>query len=320
MIGLVFPGQGSQSLGMGKFLVDNFPIAKKRVSESSEALGIDMAHLLFESSDADLARTENTQPALLTVSVATWDVIKSVYPISFNCSAGHSIGEYAAMVVNGVMDFSDAVKAVRARGIAMQEAVPAGKGGMLAVLGLSDDQVRELCQWVNREFPDGLISPANFNSPGQVVISGHLSSIEWLKTHFKPEVLTGEAKRVKFIPLSVSAPFHCSLMAPAEKKMSEVLSRIEFKNSDKPIIQNVHALPETQASILRENLIKQVCAPVLWTQCALKMKEFGATVLIETGHGKVLSGLMKKIDPELSVININSLEDVKTLGAHIGST
>lgn len=313
MLGLVFPGQGSQNPGMGRFLYDHFPIAKHRIEEASDHLGLSMLDLLFSSSDEELAQTANTQPALLTISVATWDAIKLEFGVNIQVSAGHSIGEYAAMVVAGAIQFADAVKAVRARGIAMQEAVPAGKGGMLAVLGLSDEQVLALCEWANREFKEGQISPANFNSPGQVVISGHANAIAWVKENFRMDVIPGESKRVKFIPLQVSAPFHCPLMLPAEKRMREVLAGIPFQDSAYPIVQNFHAQKEHKADLLRENLIRQVSAPVLWTQCVLKMKGMGASMLIECGHGKVLAGLVKKIDPSIQVVGAQSLDEFKNI-------
>lgn len=314
MWSLLFPGQGSQHPGMGKFLFDNFKIAQMVFEEASDTLAIDLKKLCFEGSEQELALTENTQPCLLTVSTATHLVIKEKLGIKPTAAAGHSIGEYAALVAAQALDFSPALKAVRIRGQAMQSAVPVGKGAMAAVMGLENEQVAQLCALAVSKTGKGPLSPANFNSPGQVVISGTAETVEWLKTEFKPEMLGPEIKRVKLIPLAVSAPFHCDLMKPAEEKMREVLNAIQFKDSVFPIVQNFTAQPVSLAADLRENLIRQVSAPVLWTQCVLKMKEMGIQQGIELGAGKVISGLVKKIDSEqFKVFNVNSLEDIETL-------
>lgn len=313
MISLLFPGQGSQSPGMGKFLFEEFKIAKETFEESSEALSIDMKKLCFDSTDADLALTENTQPALLCVSTATQKVIRQIMPVKISAAAGHSIGEYAALVACGTLNFADAVRAVRRRGQAMQMAVPKGEGGMVACLGLENEQAQWLCNWVETESGFKPLSPANFNSPGQIVISGSQKALSWLKENFKPEIIPGTPKRAKLIPLNVSAPFHCSMMAPAENEMRQVLSKIQFKDAEFPVFQNFNALPETKADLLKENLIRQISASVLWTQSMLNMRDKALTTMIECGHGQVLKGLLKKIDDKFKVYTMNSVEDLKLL-------
>jgi len=311
----VFPGQGSQQPGMGRFLFDNFFVVRELFGEGSEALHLDLKKLCFDSSDADLALTENTQPALLVTSTATSTVLKKEFGIAPQAAAGHSIGEYAALVTAEAMPFAASIRAVRTRGQAMQSAVPVGKGAMLAVLGLEPQQVQELCEHAVKMSGTGPLSPANFNSPGQVVISGASGPVEWLKTSFDAEKLWGASgpKRVKMIPLQVSAPFHCALMAPAEQKMREVLTAIEFKDAQFPVVQNFTAKVEQKATVLRENLIRQVSSPVLWMQSMAEAKARGWTRVIECGTGKVLQGLLKKIDPAFQVLTTNSLDELKQI-------
>jgi [acyl-carrier-protein] S-malonyltransferase len=311
----LFPGQGSQQPGMGRYLFDQFPQAKHTFEEASESLKLDLKKLCFEGSEAELALTENTQPALLTVSTATQRVLQAEFGLKPTIAAGHSIGEYAALVAADAIPFAGAVRAVRTRGQAMQSAVPVGQGGMVAVLGLEPDQVDVLCNYVVKNSGHGPLSAANYNSPGQIVISGSQKAIDWLKDNFKPEVIFTEApRRAKLIPLSVSAPFHCAMMAPAEAKMRQVLTDLPFATAQFPIIQNFHAQAETDAAILRENLIRQVSAPVRWTQSMEFLKNTGTKVCIECGTGKVLQGLLKKIDGEaFQVLSTNSVEDLKTI-------
>ncbi|QDK37811.1 ACP S-malonyltransferase [Bdellovibrio sp. NC01] len=315
MFTLVFPGQGSQQPGMGRFLFENFKIAQETFEEGSEALKQDMKKLCFEGSEADLALTENTQPALLLVSTATQRVLRNDFNIKVQSAAGHSIGEYAALVAADVIRFDQAMQAVRTRGQAMQSAVPVGQGGMVAVLGLEPEQVETLCAWTVKNSGFGPLSAANFNSPGQIVISGSMKAINWLKDNFKPEAIWTEApKRAKLIPLQVSAPFHCEMMKPAEDTMRVVLTGMEFKMAAFPIVQNFHAKFETDGANLRENLIRQVSAPVRWTQSMETLKAAGHSQIIECGAGKVLQGLLKKIDSEFfKVMTTSSIEDIKTI-------
>lgn len=312
--GAIFPGQGSQQIGMGQYLYENFKEARERFEEASDTLSIDFKKLCFTGDESDLQLTKNTQPALLLVSTCTFEVFKSLTVFKPKASAGHSIGEYAALVTAGALKFRDAIRAVRRRGEAMQEAVPVGKGAMCAVMGMTDAQVRELCQWVEKESLIKPLEPANFNSPGQVVISGSAQAVQWMQDNFKKEVLSDPPARAKFIPLKVSAPFHCSMMLPAEKVMRDVLMQITFTHPEWPIVQNFTGLEATSADNLRENIIRQISAPVLWTQCVEKLRDSGVTHLIEFGSGKVLSGLVKKIDSEkLQSFNLNSLDELKTL-------
>ncbi len=314
MTSFLFPGQGSQSPGMGQFLYDEFKIARETFEEASDAIQLDLKKLCFSADIETLSLTENTQPALLTVSTATARVLKSQFGANPQMTAGHSIGEYSSFVLGEVITFKDAVKAVRLRGQAMQSAVPIGQGGMTATLGLNEEQVQFLCDWAMKQTGFKPLSAANYNCDGQIVISGNLKILEWLKTNFKADVLPGEAKRAKLIPLQVSAPFHCEMMKPAQEKMKVFLDSIHFKNSQIDIIQNVHAQIETQADLLKKNLIEQISAPVRWTQSMQKLKEQNQSIVIEVGHGNVLKGLLKKIDAEFfKVYSTSNLEDLKLI-------
>lgn len=319
MYSFIFPGQGSQSLGMGKFLFDEFPFSRTTFEEASDALSLDVKKLCFNSSDQELALTENTQPALLTVSVATARVLKSAFDLLPVATAGHSIGEYSSLVVANSLRFSDAVKAVRFRGQAMQSAVPVGDGGMTAVLGLGEAQIHFLCQWTEKQSGYAPVNPANFNCDGQIVISGNLKALNWLKENFKSEIFVENGlpapSRVKLISLQVSAPFHCALMKPAEEKMKHYLNDIIFKDAVIPVFQNYNAKAQTNADNLRENLIHQVSGSVKWTQSLGAMKAAGYTQFIECGNGSVLKGLLKKIDPEFNVFTTTSVEDLKLIEA-----
>ena len=315
----IYPGQGSQAPGMGKFLFDEFAIARNTFEEASDALSINMKKLCFEGSEQDLALTENTQPALLTTSVATARVLKTTFGIKPTATAGHSIGEYSSFVEGGVFGFQDAVRAVRNRGQYMQSAVPVGEGGMTATLGLDEAQAHFLCQWTEQNSGFKPVNPANFNCDGQIVISGSLKALNWLKDNFKSEIFAQnglpEPRRAKLIPLTVSAPFHCELMKPAEEKMRALLNGIQFQNSSLPIFQNFHAKAETDALVLKENLIKQVSGSVKWTQGMLAMKQAGHRRFIECGHNTVLKGLLKKIDAEFEVLSTQNLDDLKLIEA-----
>lgn len=314
MSAFLFPGQGSQAPGMGSFLFENFATARRTFEEASDAISLDLKKLCFQGSVEELALTENTQPALLTVSTATARVLTQDLGVKPSVTAGHSIGEYAAVVLAEAMTFPDAVKAVRVRGQAMQSAVPVGQGGMTATLGLTEDQVQFLCQWAVQQSGQGPLSPANYNSDGQIVISGNQKTLDWLKTNFKADILPGETRRAKLIPLQVSAPFHCEMMKPAQEKMQQFLGDIIFQDGRIPVIQNVHAQSETVASELKKNLVLQVSAPVKWTQSMHTLKSLGTRQCFEVGHGAVLKGLLKKIDGEFfTVHSTSSLDDLKAI-------
>lgn len=310
----LFPGQGSQHPGMGKFLWDEFKIAKETFEEGSDALSLDIRKLCFDGSESDLALTENTQPVLVLVSTVTYRVLEKEFGFAPQIAAGHSVGEYSAMVAASAMDLRSALRAVRLRGQAMQQAVPVGKGGMTAIMGLEPKQVEALCQWGEKTTGEAPVSPANLNAPGQIVISGRKTLLDWMAANFKADVIPG-VTRVKFIPLKVSAPFHCAMMKPAEEKMAQVLNDIPFSEARFPIVQNVSAEPVQEAKLLRENLVKQVCAPVRWIECVQTIHRGGAGRAIETGCGKVLAGLVKKIAPDINVLNLNSMDDLRAAEA-----
>ncbi len=315
MFTLLYPGQGSQQPGMGRLFFDNFPLARQTFEEASDALNFNVKKLCFDGSVADLALTENTQPALLCVSTAIQRVVRTEFAVQVKSAAGHSIGEYAALVSAEVIPFAGAMRAVRVRGQAMQAAVPEGHGGMVAVMGLDPEQVEVLCKYVVKNSNESPLSPANFNCPGQIVISGSQKAIDWMKQNVKAELIwPTNTPRLKLIPLQVSAPFHCAMMLPAEEKMREVLTDLEFRDARFPIIQNFTAEAHANALELRENLIRQVSAPVRWMQSMETLKTRGESLCLESGTGKVLQGLLKKIDSEhFQVFNTTSLEDLEMI-------
>lgn len=312
----VFPGQGSQHPGMGKFLFDEFKVAKQLFEEASDTLSIDFKKLCFDGSEADLALTHNTQPCLLLVSIASFRVLEEISGFKPTATAGHSIGEYAAVVAGNAMKFTDAIKAVRLRGEFMQSAVPVGMGGMTAVMGLEQPQIVQLCKWVEDKAGEKPVEPANFNAPGQIVISGKKSLLDWLQQNFDAGIFLPATPRVKFIPLKVSAPFHCSLMKPAEEKMRTVLHDIAFSKSRFPIVQNVSAQAVTEGNTLRTNLVQQVSSSVRWIECVQTLTQLGCERFVEVGCGKVLAGLVKKIASK-ETFGLNSLEDLKNFEAQL---
>ena len=253
---------------------------------------------------------------MLTVSTATARVLTKDLGVKATHTAGHSIGEYSSLVLAQVLSFRDAVRAVRLRGQAMQSAVPLGQGGMTACLGLSEEQVDFLCKWAVENSGKAPLSPANYNCDGQIVISGNLQALEWLKVHFKSDVLPGEPRRAKLIPLQVSAPFHCAMMKPAQDRMQVFFEKIQFSDARIKIIQNVQAQVETQADQLKKNIIAQVSAPVKWTQSMQTLKSLGVSTCFEVGHGNILKGLLKKIDADFfKVYSTSSLADLKIIEA-----
>lgn len=275
----VFPGQGSQFVGMGKGL------AEDRLDEANAVLGFDLKKICFEGPEEELKKTEVTQPAILTISVAAFEHLKK----RPDAVAGHSLGQYSALVVAGSIDFKEAVKTVYLRGKFMQEAVPQGQGAMSAVLGASRDKIVEICRQV------GNVQPANFNSPDQVVISGEAEAVKAAGQKLK------EAGAKKVIPLMVSAPFHSRLMEPAAAKLAEELGKIEIGDANIPVMDNVTAEYVTDRDQIRNLLIEQVTGSVLWEDSVRKMIDGGIEEFIEVGPGKVLSGLIKKIDPKVVV-------------------
>jgi [acyl-carrier-protein] S-malonyltransferase len=294
-IAFLFPGQGSQSVGMGKDLAEKYPIARQTFEEAEDALGIKLSQLCFEGPEDLLRLTENTQPAILTVSVAAWRVLdeKGIKPAFV---AGHSLGEYSAHVAAGTISFADAVRAVRNRGRYMQEAVPVGSGSMAAILSMSLDAVTAVCS----DAAQGEVcQPANINSPEQIVISGHTAAVERAAT------LADErgAKRAKVLP--VSAPFHCSLMKPAQERLALDLQALRFSTPSIPVICNVDAVAVTAADPAREALVRQVTGSVKWNQSMQWLSaQGGVQTFIEVGPGKVLCGLMRQIDRSKKCLNL----------------
>jgi len=312
-IAFLFPGQGSQSVGMGRNLAEHFPIAAQAFSEADEALGFPLSKLIFEGPDEDLRLTENTQPAILTVSVAAWRVLVS-HGVEPALAAGHSLGEWSAHVAAGTLNFADAVRAVRARGRAMQLAVPAGQGAMAAVLSLDPAQVAKACQEAATE--TGLtVAAANLNSPSQTVISGALAAVEKASAIAKAK----GARRAVMLP--VSAPFHCALMQPAQEEVARVLATLSLADPRIPVAANVTGALVTTAAEARDALIRQVTGTVRWVDCVQSLVGAGAGLFIEAGPGKVLCGLLRQIDPAQKCLNVEDAASLEaTLAALAGGT
>ena len=293
----VFPGQGSQSVGM---LVAKSSEVAATYEEASEALSYDMGELISSGPEEVLNQTEYTQPALLTVSIALFRYAMNNNAEFPDVVLGHSLGEYAALVAAGAIRFEDAVKLVRRRGQYMQGAVPLGKGGMAAVLGLSDDMMIEICESVTRKSKTGLVEAANFNAPAQVVVAGDNETLKVLIGRCK------ESGAKRSILLNVSAPFHCSLMKPAALKMEERLSEIEIIAPKIPVVQNVTAVYETDPESIRRNLVDQVCAPVRWTESIKTLWDNQVENFVECGPGRVLSGLIKRVNKRAVVCSLSA--------------
>jgi [acyl-carrier-protein] S-malonyltransferase len=295
-IAFLFPGQGSQAVGMGRDLAERFPIAAQTFAEADEALGFPLSRLIFEGPEEELRLTENTQPAILAVSVAAWRVLAQ-HGIHPALAAGHSLGEWSAHVAAGTLQFADAVRAVKARGRAMQLAVPAGQGAMAAILSLNANQVAEACREAEAE--TGLpVAAANLNSPNQTVISGALAAVE------KASAIAKARGARRAILLPVSAPFHCALMQPAQEEVARVLQALTLTDPRIPVAANVTGGMVTTAQAASNALIRQVTGAVRWVDCMNSLVAAGAELFIEVGPGKVLCGLLKQIDPAQKSLNV----------------
>ena len=301
----LFPGQGSQSVGMGKDLADNFSVAREVFEEADRALGFSISKLCFEGPEEELRKTVNTQPAILTVSVAALRVLQQA-GISFDIPAGHSLGEYSALVAAGVLEFADAVRLVNKRGQFMQEAVPLGEGAMAAVMGMEREKVVEICAEVEKEA--GAVQAVNFNCPGQIVIAGKTAAVEKAAAALK----AAGAKRAIMLP--VSAPFHSTLLQPAAEKLASELDQVSFHEPKSPVVANVTGKISTNSAEIKQLLVTQAANPVLWEDCVATVAAYGATVSVEIGPGKVLTGFTKKIAPEIATLNVEDMESLqKTL-------
>jgi [acyl-carrier-protein] S-malonyltransferase len=303
----LFPGQGSQNVGMGRELSLAYPVARQTFEEANDALGFDLAELCFHGPEERLRLTEFTQPAIFTVSVAALRVLTSV-GVNADYFAGHSLGEYSANVAAGSLDFCSAARTVRRRGQLMQEAVPVGQGSMAAILGMSPDAVIAVCQDATREV-GAPVEPANMNTPEQTVISGATAAVE------RAAVLARERGAKRAVMLQVSAPFHCSLMQPAQDALKPILQEIPFASAKAPVVVNVDAALVTDGAVLRNALVRQVTGAVRWTESMQLLIAEGVTTFIEVGPGKVLSGLMRQIDRSQKCAHVEdpaSLEKLMT--------
>ena len=302
----VFPGQGSQKVGMCKDFYDNYACAKKVFEEADDALGFSITKMCFEGPEEDLRLTKYTQPAILTCSVAALAVMRE-HGLECEAAGGHSLGEYSALVAADVMKLQDAVVAVHKRGEFMQEAVPVGEGAMAAVMGLTPDEIVAVCQNVETECGEA-VQAVNFNCPGQVVIAGATKAVDKASEALK----AAGAKRA--IPLPVSAPFHSTLMKPAAERLKEVLDKIDFRDAKFPVFSNVTAEPVVKAEEIRALLVKQAASPVKWEMSMHRMIKDGFDTFVEVGPGKVLTGFTRKIDRAMNALNVEDMASLeKTL-------
>lgn len=305
-IAFVFPGQGSQSVGMGKEFCEQFSAAKQIFAEADDALGFTLSQLCFEGPDADLKLTENTQPAILTVSIAALRVLEAETSLRPAYVAGHSLGEYSALVAVGALHFSDAVKIVRQRGRLMQQAVPAGVGAMAVILGLEMEAVRSLCADASQ---GEVVAPANYNGGGQIVIAGAKNAVT------RALALAKERGAKRALDLPVSAPFHCQLMQPAAEGLRQVLSEFTIQPFSVGVVTNVEADVNQDASRVKDLLTEQAVTPVRWEESVQKLSQLGCARSLELGPGKVLKGLIKRITPDMAVDNFESPQDLPRIAA-----
>ncbi|NIP29828.1 MAG: ACP S-malonyltransferase [Candidatus Dadabacteria bacterium] len=302
MIAFLFPGQGSQYVGMGKEFYSEFAVAKNTFDEASESIGVDVAKLCFDGDQQTLSLTANAQPAILTASISILRVLFQETDLKPDYVAGHSLGEYSALVASGCLNLKDAVYVVRKRGEFMQDAVPVGVGSMAAILGLSSSEVDQICSDVSTD--GNIVSPANYNSPVQIVISGNKEAVESASKLAKDK----GARRV--VPLEVSAPFHCKLMEPAAEKLASVLDEITFSNIKYPVVTNVEAKFNANEDRVKDLLVEQVVSPVRWTDSVNLLANSDVKDYIEIGPGNVLTGLVKRTIKDVNLKNIEKLEQL----------
>ncbi len=300
----VFPGQGSQKVGMLAAAHDGFEAVRDTFVEASDALGYDVWDLIQNGEQEALNLTENTQPVLLASSVALWRAWLEAGGARPGIMAGHSLGEFTALVCAGALGFADAVQLVRQRGQFMQTAVPVGEGAMAAIIGLDDEQINAICAELSND--DGVVAAVNFNSPGQVVIAGHTAAVDVAVARLK------EAGAKRAMPLPVSAPFHTELMRPAGDRLAQAIAGLTINSPQIPVLHNVHAQTEADPEKIRALLVEQIYSPVQWTRCMQAIAGSGASTIVECGPGKVLSGLVRRIDKSLASV---ALEDPDTLRA-----
>ena len=309
MNALLFPGQGSQVVGMGSEFYKNFELVKKIFKQADEKLNYPISKIILEGPENKLQLTKNTQPAILTVSYSIYRILKDEFGLDFNIFkffAGHSLGEYSALVCSNSLNYEDALYLLHERGKAMQEAVPVGIGSMIAVLGIKADELISLLKLVVKEKNEEVCEIANDNADGQIIISGHKESIIFLQNILKE-------KKIKSIPLKVSAPFHCSLMKPAAQIMEEKINNININEPINKIINNVNASSETNPSEIKKLLVKQIFSTVRWRESIIEMSKSGVKNFVEIGPGKVLSGMVKRTAKEANCFSINTIVDIKNL-------
>ncbi|RJG42253.1 ACP S-malonyltransferase [Motilimonas pumila] len=299
---IAFPGQGSQAVGMLADLAEKFDVVTDTFKQASDVLGYDLWQLVQQGPAEELNKTFKTQPALLTASVAIWRVWQAQGGATPSVMAGHSLGEYSALVCAGVIDFQDAIKLVELRGNLMQQAVPEGIGAMAAIIGLADDQIAKACE---QGAENEVVAPVNFNSPGQVVIAGNKAAVE------RAGDLCKEAGAKRVLPLPVSVPSHCALMKPAADELAKTLADMSFNTPDIPVINNVDVAAETDPAAIKDALIRQLYRPVRWTEVVTKMAQDGITLEIEMGPGKVLSGLVRRIDKSIAAAAVNDVASLE---------
>ena len=303
MIAYVFPGQGAQKVGMGKSLADDFALCRETFAEADDAIGESLSRLCFEGPEDQLLLTENTQPAILAMSIAVYRLARS-RGLEPAFAAGHSLGEYSAHVAAGTLSFADALRTVRRRGQYMQEAVPVGTGAMSAILGLDAPDVESACAQARDDGADDVVTPANYNAPGQIVIAGHAAAV----------ARAGEAAKAKgakrVIPLAVSAPFHCPLMKPAEQRLAPELRAVTAQDPAFAIVANVDAEPKRNAASAIEALVRQVSAPVRWEDVVKRLIAEGVRTFVELGPGTVLAGLIRKIDGSVTAVSVENSQSL----------